>query len=701
MHDPTFGAIENLMSDITEYSVEDIAAQTEAESYLEEEAARLPVAPQPIPIPIPIPIPLRRPVSGRYRGSFSSFQIELRVDIDRVRPMRKLSGDFFSVSGSTTSYVGSFVVDNPSINVTSNTVVCRGTGNFTFTAGAPVVQVVIQRRTLLQPQGPATVQFFTVNNQPGAQYHCAFESIYFRTVRIETDRVSDVTTPVFTHYNTGALPSGGPARNLTVLSAYAEAGIQMIPTAGSNTIPLGLSVNGIWSNAEMHEAMVRNMSIFRNVPQWAVWLLVAQRHDYGSGLLGIMFDQIGPQRQGCAVFHEGLGGTTPQALRLQLNTYVHELGHCFNLMHSWQKSLATPPGADRPASLSYMNYPWLYPAGGESGFWASYPFQFDNGELTHLRHAFRNNIIMGGNPFTVGAGMIDPDLMADLSANQSQMKFEIAPVNKGFALGEPVVINLNLSATNGAPQNVHPYLHPNMKLTTVAIEKPNGQLVSYEPFIDHLVGGEYCELRAGDKSITDSAYIGFGKRGFYFDQPGNYKIRAVYHAVDGSRILSNVTTLRVRYPVTEADEEIAELLMGEEQGMLFYMLGSDADTLAKGRTALQTVLEKYGKKPVANYIRFINGINAAREFKTITSLTDEIKVRPPDIKAASDFLTAAVRSDSPIDPISKVQGLNRLAETQSRVGDTEGLSKTQLMAVQIPGGNFRTETQSTMKSQRS
>jgi hypothetical protein len=65
---------------------------------------------------------------------------------------------------------------------------------------------------------------------------------------------------------------------------------------------------------------------------------------------GIMFDQLGPQRQGCAVFHQGIGGTTADKLRLQLYTYVHELGHCFNLLHSWQKSLATPPGTNRPGS---------------------------------------------------------------------------------------------------------------------------------------------------------------------------------------------------------------------------------------------------------------------------------------------------------------------------------------------------------------
>ena len=147
----------------------------------------------------------------RYRGTLGAFQLELRVDVDRTRPMKRLSGDFYQVSGGTTTYSGSFVVNSPTITVTSTQVLVKGLGSFTFAAGFPVVQVTIPRRTILQPQAPATLQFFTTGGSPGSTYTCAFESIHFRTVRIETDQVSDVTTPVFVSYNTGALPSGGPA----------------------------------------------------------------------------------------------------------------------------------------------------------------------------------------------------------------------------------------------------------------------------------------------------------------------------------------------------------------------------------------------------------------------------------------------------------------------------------------------------------
>ncbi len=175
-------------------------------------APQEPVAPGPISV-------AKRPVSGRYRGNAGAYQLELRVDVDRTRPLKRLSGDFFQVSGGTTSYAGSFIVHAPTITVTASTVTVRGLGNFTTSAGAPVVQVKILRRSVLQAPAAATVQFFSSAGTPGSTYSCAFESAHFRTVKIETDRVSNVNTPVFNGYNTGSRPSGGPARSLNVVSA--------------------------------------------------------------------------------------------------------------------------------------------------------------------------------------------------------------------------------------------------------------------------------------------------------------------------------------------------------------------------------------------------------------------------------------------------------------------------------------------------
>lgn len=617
-----------------------------------------------------------RPVSGRYMGALGGFQLELRVDVDRKRPMKRLSGDFYQTSGGTTKYFGSFVVNSPKIVSTATEILVSGRGSFTFPAGSPVIRVRIQRRRTFQPQAPAEVRFLTTGGSSGATYICEFRSIYFRTVRIETDRVSNVTTPVFNSYNTGSLPSGGPARNLSVVTAFAEAGIQMVTTSGSNVINVSeAGANGTWSNAELHSAMQKHFTLWKDTEQWAVWLLVAQQHDLGSGLLGIMFDQHGKHRQGCAVFHAGIGGTSADKLRLQLYTYVHELGHCFNLLHSWQKELANPPAPNRPNSLSWMNYPWNYPGGGAPTFWSKFPFQFDNQEILHLRHAFRNNIVMGGKNFAVGSAL-GREVMQDLIHDESGLKLTISTHKKSFALGEPVVLEIALGTTDHRERQVHTWLHPNYGMVKVAIHKPSGELVLYEPFVDHLVG-ERESFISGDELVRDSAFIGFGKDGFYFDQPGFYQIRAAYSALDGSEVLSDIITLRVRYPVTVAEEEIADLFMGEEQGTLLYLLGSDDDSLSHGNEAFDKVLEKYPKHEMANYVRLVKGINASRDFKTITDEDESrITVRPAKLEESDDLLSA-VASSGVLDSVSAQMTLSKLAEVQIKEGDEEAAHKTQ------------------------
>lgn len=684
--DPT--SIDLTSSDFSfgEMSVDDMAAIAAIEAGIsdpthpiEGETAAIPsIPPLPIaPIPFPTPIPsAKRPVSGRYRGTLGSFQLELRVDVDRTRPMKRLSGDFFQISGGTTTYFGSFIVDAPTITVTASQVVIKGLGSFTFAAGAPVVQVTIPRKLIFQPQAPATVQFLTNGGVAGATYICVFESIYFRSLRLETDRVSDVVTPAFSSYNTGSLPSGGPARNLSVVSAYAEAGIEMIPTAGNNVINIDEAGAGAkWSNSELHASMQKHFTLWQDLPQWAVWQVVAQLHDLGPGLYGIMFDQQGKQRQGCAVFHQGIGGETAEKLRLQLYTYVHELGHSFNLLHSWQKSLATPPGTNRPLALSWMNYPFNYPGpGGEATYWSQFAFQFDNEEVIHLRHAFRNNIIVGGNDFAIGSGL-GQEVMADPIRDESGLTFRISTHQKSFALGEPVVLQLMLGTTAAGGRRVHTWLHPNCGLVKIVIRKPSGAVVVYEPLIDHLVGQRESTI-ARDDVIPESAYIGYGKDGLYFDQPGNYRVRAVYAALDGSEVFSDIITIRVRYPVTPIEEELAALFMGEEQGTLLYLLGSDDESLRSGNDAFEEVLAKYPKHAMANYVRMVKGINASRDFKTITDDREtRVIVRPAELDESAKLLTAVADSNI-LDPVSAQMSLSYLAEVQAKTGDEDAVNKT-------------------------
>jgi hypothetical protein len=151
-----------------------------------------------------------------------------------------------------------------------------------------------------------------------------------------------------------------------------------------------------------------------------MWGLMAGLFE-DAGVGGVMFDaasQFGgagkaPERQGFAVFRnhpwfDSLVPGTPQnqaqaqAMRHFLYTWVHEAGHAFNFLHSWNKR--------RPDSLSWMNYDWRYDSrNGADTFWNRFPFRFDDDELIHLRHGNRAAVIMGGDPWSSGGHLEAPN----------------------------------------------------------------------------------------------------------------------------------------------------------------------------------------------------------------------------------------------------------------------------------------------------
>ncbi|MGP3957282.1 hypothetical protein ACTWPT_14875 [Nonomuraea sp. 3N208] len=593
-------------------------------------------------------------ISGLYEGQDGDSRLALRVDVDGTRPTGRVSGDLFAVSGATTSYVGSFVVNSPAVHAEGAEARIDGRGVFTF--DTPVVDVSV---TITDGSGTAALA--------GRTYQLSFASPFFRRVLLEQDSVTG-TVP-FVSYRTGSLPgpSGSPVRELSVTAAYAEAGIELT-LAQPGVIPVdGSGADLAWNDAELHHAMTQQFSTFGDAPAWRVWLLVASKHV--GGYRGIMFDyNDAHQRQGAAVFYDAIKGDSPQAQRAQLRTYVHELGHAFNLLHSWQKNLATPPQPLGPdggfGDLSWMNYVQNFRPNGEQGYWAAFPFQFTDPELVHLRHGFFRDVAMGASAFGTGAAEIEP--FEQPVEDHSGLRLELR-AKESFELGEPVVVELKLACA-GEPRVTHGHLHPDTEFTQVSITQPGGRTVLYRPMIRHCVDtSPDIRLDEGNPAMYRSAYIGHGRDGHYFQQPGEYQVRAQYIAADGSRIVSPACLVRVRFPVTRDDHQVAELMLGEEQGKLFSLLGSDSPALRSGNLALDEVIDRYGDHRLATYARMVKGLNAESEFKALTA-GKRLRVRPPDPKQGIEHLTR-VAQEATIDNITLNLVMRRLARAQARQGD--------------------------------
>jgi hypothetical protein len=651
-----------------EFSDETTEATMEAEENFAEAGA--------LPLPV-IPI-IKNKVYGRYRANSGSFELELRVDVDGANALQKISGDYYQILGQTKSYFGSFMVDSITKTIVNGIITITGIANTTWPTSFKKVKLAIKQTTIFQPLAPALLQWYhSTTNAPGALYVCTHYNWAFRTVRLEQDCTAGIVP--FTSYNTGLLPSGGSPRVLSINTAYKEAGVDMINAGVTNLVPV---VNitppaDKWSNAELHAAMVTHFSLYQNSPQWDVWLLHALEHEMGAGLYGIMFDQQGLQRQGCAVFYRGIGGTTAEQRRLQLYTCVHELGHCFNLLHSWQKSFATPPKPNIPNSLSWMNYPWGYP-GGATAFWNSFPFQFDPVEVAHIRHGFRNNVIMGGNPFTQGSSLRDiSGLFEEPVENHSELYLELE-TKKSYLYGEPVVLETKLKTSSNRSTQVVSNLHADYGFVTIGIKKPSGEIVIYEPLAERCTAPSYAILNAENPSIYESSYIGFGKDGFIFDQSGNYQIKAVYYHEDGSRIVSDTISLRVKSPVTAKDDEIAEIMLQEEVGYLLAFRGSDASYLQKGNDALGQLIDKYKESMMSVYAQYVTGVNAQRSFKMITT-DKKITMRDPNYKLGDALLIDVIeksKGKGGLDNISLNQAMQTLALSYQREGNKKAAEET-------------------------
>ena len=635
-------------------------------------------------------------VSGRYRSGWqSNWLLELRIDVDGWWPTRLVSADWYQAAGNTVTYFGSFWAGNLSMQATAAQIIIEAATTRSYTnSNFPRIRVTIDRTISGANRNPAIVQFLSEDGSHtgGASFTCQFESSYFRTVEYERDIEEGITQ--FQSYDTNSLtcPTGW-GRVLTEAQAFHEAGIQLMPAGSHNFISsAGSGSDTRWSDAELHAAMVNQFSLWRDEPQWKVWLFAAKLHERESSdnsLLGIMFDREGGHRQGCATFHNSImGGTDSTALRRQLHTYVHELGHCFNLVHSWEKDRINPPSLNRPDSLSWMNYPQHYtPAsgsGGEAAYWANFPFLFDWYELAHLRHSFRNSVIMGSSTFGTSAASEMDGLFGKIVEDNSGLRLDLES-KKSFSLGEPVVVEVKLRATDLRGKMVHSSLHPNSTYVVIGIQKPSGEVKTYKPFMYHCEHGAPTRLDGARPSIYESAYIGYGKDGFYFDQVGNYRICAIYSALDGSRVVSNVLTIRVRSPLSTADDEVADLYLGSDQGALFWLLGSDSPSLDTGNAALDLVLDKHKSHPLAVYAELVKGINTTRVFKTITE-DRKYTVRKSRYAESHRCLSRVIEKSTRgtgVDNITLNMTMRRLARAQKEAGDKKGAKTTMTRMVNV------------------
>ena len=186
-------------------------------------------------------------------------------------------------------------------------------------------------------------------------------------------------------------------------------------------------------------------------------------------------------------------------------TAMHEIGHSFNLAHSWQKSLGTAwvPLANEPSALSYMNYPFDYP-GGLDTFFAVFDYSFSPDELLFLRHAPERYVRIGAELWFSNHGFEQEAFEQLRAAATGPMELEVRVHREtSFEFLEPVVAELRLKNLSSTPMVIDANTLRSDGLAIV-VAKDGGETKRWLPFARYCMAPAPQVLQPGDAILRTS-----------------------------------------------------------------------------------------------------------------------------------------------------------------------------------------------------
>lgn len=574
-----------------------------------------PVRPRPTPIPV-MPINL--------------LNVTVRVDVDRFLPQNRISIQVSRLIPNSTAHAIAEVTSDVCSGFNQRTVrasIVYRDGDASLIAGDTVTFTA--RRTSGFHYSDFELELSGGGTAPRS-YKLAYESRFFDAVEFEVDCVSNAGS-IVTTYNTDSHPNHPttlPSESISLATVYERAGFDVSMSPNTSVLPTsGAGSNGTWSDTEMHNAMVTYWSRFAGRPQWALWVLYAERHDSGRSLAGVMFDDIGQNhRQGTAIFTDSFiqdvpsGDPNPNAWRnrMQFWTAVHEMGHAFNLAHSWQKALGVPiapgdpwiPLANEPEARSFMNYPFAV-SGGEASFFADFRFRFSDDELVFMRHAPRRFVQMGNSAWFANHGFEKPDEFR----HTGDWSLAIRPnrdVN-AYRFLEPVTVELKLTNTSDQAAPMDAELLSDGRHLTVFVQRAGGGLKRWRPMMSHCHKARSEQLEPGE-SIYGAHMLSASTEGWLIDEPGFYKVQA---AIDlGEEIVvSNVLRIQVGPAISAVETTLAPDYFTEDVARVITFGG--APTLSDANELLKKLCSDCRDNPAARHAEVALTAPKLRHFKIL------------------------------------------------------------------------------------
>lgn len=543
---------------------------------------------------------------------------ELRLDVDGHYPQMVASGTLRGRLSPRVHWIANLTPSAPNTWI----------GNIWYKDGGasffPYTEVTITvKRGWFSSQRKATVVFEGGGGTRLARTYW-YRSPHFHPVNFEFDAAED--TEAVTSVRTCEHPNHPPSlpcEKLTIQTAYRRAGFN-VTTSPGGTVPLGeAGPDARWSDTEMHDAMQTYWSRFAPQAQWAMWVFFASLHQSGTGLGGIMFDDIGPNhRQGTAIFNDSFiaqapaGDPNPDAWRRRSRfwTACHEMGHAFNLAHSWQKDYPSfgsswIPLVNDPEARSFMNYPTRV-SGGQSAFFSDFEYRFIDPELLFLRHAPGKFVQMGNadwfdhHGFEEAKISPEPTWSLDLRVNRERAVFEFL---------EPIAAELKLTNVSSGPQIVDDNILQATEEMTVIIKKHKRPARQFHSYARYHLKPSPVALKQGE-SIYESLFISAGLNGWDMAEPGVYTLQVALHLPEED-VVSKPLQVRVATPRSFDEESLAQDFFSDDVGRILAFDGSEF--FAGANDTLREVTARLPDRRVAFHLHLPFGNVLARKYKRI------------------------------------------------------------------------------------
>ena len=357
-----------------------------------------------------------------------------------------------------------------------------------------------------------------------------------------------------------------------------------------------------------------------------MWVFYASMHEAGSGLGGIMFDDIGPNhRQGTALFVDSFiaqppaNDPNPAAWidRMRFWTAVHEMGHAFNLAHSWQKSLGTPVGPARGRARGAQLHELLRTSwrAGKPAFFAT------SSTASATRSSSSSGTRPSGSCRWENADWFDhhgfEEAAVSRGADARRSRLRVNRERARYEFMEPVWLELKLTNTGDQPRLVDADILDADSLTVI-LKKEGKEARQLVPFRQKCVQPVTKALMPGE-SIYGTVLASAGLNGWDVAEPGRYLIQAAAHMGEED-VVSAPFELRIAPPLSRDEEYSAGDLFTQDAARVLVFGGSRY--FQNTNDVLEEILERYPDRRIALHARVALGNPMTLEYKKVIPTDD-------------------------------------------------------------------------------